>query len=86
MKKIFFILFSILLFTSCEDLRTPSSINEEMTNKSNYNYIRIISNDENYDYEKIKLNGHDFFFRRWGTKYGNGSDLVHNPDCIKCKR
>ena len=85
MKKIFLVLFSICIFASCEDERTPSSTNVSMMNNYNYSFIRINSEGKNFDYEKIKLNGHNFLFRWWETKYGRGSDLVHDPDCKKCK-
>lgn len=81
MKKLITLLLIVLVLSSCNrDDRVPSTT-VEYTNNNQVNYITIHSNDHKYDYEKIKIDGHDFLFRTWGTKYGYGSDLVHNPSC-----
>ena len=40
----------------------------------------------NNSYRKVEVEGHDFYFRTWGTERGTGSDLVHNPNCKKCSK
>ena len=80
MKKLILLFLMILVLSSCTDNRIPSTT-VEYTNNNQVNYITINSDNHKYDYEKVKIDGHDFLFRTWVTKYGHGSDLVHNPSC-----
>lgn len=87
MRKTFAILFILFSLYSCKisvSSKRPSSCSE-FTNKNNVNLIVITQdNGETYEYEKINIDSHMFYFRSWHAKYGNGSDLVHNPNC-PCK-
>lgn len=82
MKKILFILFSVLFLISCESDREPNSYSQYNVHKDEC--IDIINECDSYiRYYKINLEGHDYYFRKWATRMGVGSDLVHNPNC-KC--
>jgi len=85
MKKLILLFISIFLFISCtiNSVHKPKVENPEV--KITDNVISIKSGSRYYDYEKIKIDNHDFYFRTWSTKYGCGSDLVHNPNCKSCK-
>ncbi len=85
MKKLILLFISIFWFTSCtiKAVHEPEVKNPEV--KTSDNVISIKSGSIYYDYEKIKIDNHDFYFRTWSTKYGYGSDLVHNPSCSYCK-
>ena len=75
---IFLIVFISCILISCEE---PNYQNVRTINIDNKEYIVIGDDDFGYKYQKIKVENHDFYFRRWKTRNGEGSDLVHNPNC-----
>lgn len=80
MRKLLYILFGLVLFISCDkDEREPT---EKVRTSSNTESVAI----DGKKYYKIELEGHQFYFRSWSTYNGNGSDLVHDPNCWCNKR
>ena len=78
MKKILFLLFSVVLLASCHERR--ETVIEHV--KSTSAYLNI----NNCKYYKVNLNGHDIYQYTFSTYYGRGSDILHIEDmCEKCK-
>ena len=87
MKKIFILLSLCIVFlTSCV-CEEEGNCNEtiDVYNTGEFEYVKIKGAMYEYNYKKIVVEGHDYYFREWATKYGHGSDLVHNPNCKACK-
>ena len=74
MKKILYIIFGLLLFVSCEEIKDPVDTIEI---SSETDCVEI----DGKIYYKIQLEGHQYYFRTFSTYSGTGSDLVHNPNC-----
>ena len=73
LKNLLSILFVLITLSSCiYDNNNETDIPE---------YIKVKS----HKYEKIKIEGHDYFYRSWRTRGGCGTDIEHNPECDKCK-
>lgn len=74
------ILFVCCIFISCnkEYIAKPEVSTTEET-------IVIKDGWENYKYKKVIIEDHEYYFRRWATRNGTGSNLVHNPNCSTCK-
>lgn len=90
MKKLFFILtaFITIALVSCCPSENMDECCDDVTdirNSDNVEYI-LIKDWTEFRYEKIVIEGHDYYFRGWPTRSGNGSDLVHNPNCRQCKK
>lgn len=82
MKKIILLFISIFCLSSCS-INTNKNTRTEVID--NNGFITIKYDDLNFEYRKTKIDNHDFYIRVWQTKYGYGSDLVHNPNCSYCK-
>ena len=88
MKK--FILTYLLLLSGCLILLggclfASSDVIQNKKNESSNNSILI----NNRKYDKIVVEGHDYYFRTWASgnsldKFAVGSDLVHSGNCRKC--
>ena len=74
MKKILYIIFGLLLFVSCQEIKEPVDT-IEISSETDF----VVINDIRYS--KIELEGHQYYFRTFSTYCGTGSDLVHNPNC-----
>jgi uncharacterized protein YxeA len=73
MKKILYIIFGMLLFSSC-NIKDPVYT---IKISSETDYVKI----DGQRYYKIELEGHQYYFRKFSTYSETGSDLVHNPNC-----
>lgn len=90
MKK--FILTCLLLLSGCLILLggclfVSSDVIQTKKNESSNNNNSILINNRKYD--KIVVEGHDYYFRTWASgnsldKFAVGSDLVHSGNCRKC--
>ena len=90
MKKLFFILMAfitIALVSCCQPENMDECCNDVtiIRNSDNVEYV-LIKDWFDFKYEKIVIEGHDYYFRGWATRGGHGSDLVHNPNCRQCKK
>ena len=74
MKNILYIIFGLLLLTSCKEKKDPVYTIEI---SSETDCVKI----DGQRYYKIELEGHQYYFRTFSTYSGTGSDLVHNPNC-----
>lgn len=91
MKKLFSILtaFIAIALVSCCQSETMDESCDDVTNISNSDNIEYVLIKDclfDFKYEKIVIEGHDYYFRGWCTRGGHGSDLVHNPNCRQCKK
>lgn len=91
MKKLFSILtaFIAIALVSCCQSENMDENCDDVTiirrNSDNVEYV-LIKDWFDFKYEKIVIEGHDYYFRGWATRGGHGSDLVHNPNCRQCKK
>lgn len=80
MKKLFVLIFSIILFTSCADNSSYKEANVTVTPTSECINIR------GCEYYKIKVGNHDVYQYKFSTYCGTGSDIIHLNDlCNYCK-
>lgn len=78
---------SILLFSgvfclgSCDYSSSVSSSVDVVVSDST---VVLTQGFYSVEYDKVVVEGHDYYFRLWTTKSGKGSDLVHRPNCRRC--
>lgn len=78
MKKILFLLLSVVLLVSCDERRETAI--EHVTSTGAYLDIN------GCEYHKVSLNGHNIYQYIFTTYYGRGSDILHIENmCEKCK-
>ena len=78
MKKILFLLLSVVLLVSCYERKATAT--EHVTSTGTYIDIN------GCEYYNVKLNGHDIYQYTFSTYCGRGSDIIHIEDmCEKCK-
>lgn len=89
MKKVFYLVFVTLMF-SCgtpKNRTITSEVDDTMGTVSftiSNDYGSVKTSTEKITYQKVVLEGHDYYYRYNHNNHGGVTDLCHSGNCRKC--